>query len=105
MNVAKSGVRAVGEISNLFLAAAFITATLLFYDRTIAFIAAGGGFVRVADLGIGWIAQQASRPDITYKAVHWIGAWLCGIATLGCAWMSVLGLRWSYHAFLRLIKA
>lgn len=105
MNSMRATARSFGEIANLVLTAFFIASTLFFLSQMKASIVAGGGVARISDLGMGWIAQQAADPHIVHKVVAWVFAWGFGSAMLGCAWMSVLGLRWSYHALLRAIRA
>jgi hypothetical protein len=83
----------------------FLFTTLFCFARLNASIEAGGGFARFSDLNAFWIAQQAADPLILHKVLAWACAWGFGVAMIGCGWMSILGLRWSYHALLRTMKA
>lgn len=105
IHATKYTLRVIGDLANLAMAMIFIVATLVFHDRMHVFIAAGGGFAKPSDLGLAWVARQAQDPALLSHVISWSAAWGCGIAALGCAWMSILGLRWTYHALLRWIDA
>jgi hypothetical protein len=93
--------RAAGDLAN-------VAATLFFGWAAIAlkkaayehYLAGGGWPVFSKDT----VSSIVADPTAAMQYWHLLAAWCLLVASVGCAWMLVLGIRWSYHLVLRTLN-
>lgn len=94
--------RFLGDAANAALLAVFAMATVKLYGLAGHYLAAAGGWPHPS---LAYLEQVVLAPDARERILAWLAAWFCLVAAAGCAWMTILGLRWAYHALLRVISA
>lgn len=91
--------RKIGGAANVALACGFAWAAVRLGSSASDRIAAAGG---LPSLSVEAIRTAATAPEALSNAGNLAFAWGLGVASAGCAWMAVLGFRWTFHAALRL---
>jgi len=99
MNYVTKTIRFAGGGMNLVALLTFICAAFAFYGLTSDLIARAGG---IPELTAAGIEQFLRAPKAAERIGFLAAAWASFVGTLGCAWMSAIGLRWAYHALLRM---
>jgi len=98
---AADSLRIFGNGINALAVLAFAFLTYKLFGLASHHLAAGGPFPVPSADGIKAFAQL---PDVKQRLMHWTLAWFYGIGTAGLGWMTLLGIRWTYHAVLRLLS-
>ncbi|MBY3150969.1 hypothetical protein HFO56_00805 [Rhizobium laguerreae] len=96
-----TALRAAGDLANV--------AAMLFFGWAANFLkAAGFEHYRMAggtpSVSRATITALVADPTSALRYGHFLAAWGFFVASAGCAWMLILGLRWNYHFILRLLN-
>ena len=99
----ESVVRKGGAAFNAILLGAFLYAALSLYGYGTEKLeeAGGTGHLLAALSGPSEAAAFALSPGAAGRIASYAAAWLSLVAAAGCGWMSLLGMRWFFHAALR----
>jgi len=98
---AADSLRIFGNGINVLAAVAFAYLTWKLFGLASHHMAAGGALPSMTAEGLKAFMEL---PDMKQRLVHWTLAWFYGIGTAGLGWMTLLGIRWTYHAVLRLLS-
>lgn len=94
-------VKIIGIATNLTLVAGFAWVANEFYGKaSIAWNEVGNMPALTAHDLAAWVADPAALT----KVISAGSVWVYGIIAAGCAWMTILGLRWSYHMLIAIIQ-
>lgn len=94
-----TALRVVGDIANIVAMLFFGWAALFLKAAGIEQYHAAGGTPTISQ---ATIAAIVADPTSLLRYGHLVAAWGLFVASAGCAWMLVLGIRWNYHLILRL---
>lgn len=100
LTIAKA-LRTAGDVANAVAMIAFGWAALSLQALCLVHFAEAGGIPRL-DMGV--ISGIVADPSSGWRYLHLVFAWGYGVASVGCAWMTVLGLRWNYHLLIRVLN-
>lgn len=95
-----TGVRTLGMAVNLLMVAAFAYTTSVLAEMFLTNLKAIGS---LPSPDIPSIIALAQDPGLVNRLIALAKCWGFGVALLGSSWMTVLGLRWTYHAILSII--
>lgn len=98
---AAGSLRIFGNGINVLAAIAFAYLTIKLFGLASYHVSAGGSLPSLTADGL---KEFASQPDVKQRILHWVLAWFYGIGTVGLGWMTLLGIRWAYHALLRFLS-
>lgn len=109
LNTTGTALRFAGDMVNIAGVVAFAWAALHFKDMAVErFTQAGGTSVLDPKALSGTLSTVATSSDPAAAAISATMpyldlslAWVFAIAGGGCAWMALLGARWTYHFVLR----
>jgi hypothetical protein len=94
-------IRMAGDAFNVASLFAFGFATIWFKSS------ASEHFSRIEsypEVSVTGVVEYLKSADVYSNATDIGLAWLYTVATLGCGWMTILGLRWGYHFVLRMLN-
>lgn len=90
-------IRVGGLVVNLTALAVFLYGSNFFYQVALENFMT---LPAIPSLSLEWLMSLSSNPPTISSAKALAMVWVCGLGLAGCAWMSILGLRWAYHAAL-----
>jgi hypothetical protein len=96
-----NALRAAGDIANVVAMLFFGWAALFLKAAGIEQYHAAGGTPQISQ---ATIAEIVADPTSLVRYGHLVAAWGLFVASAGCAWMLILGMRWNYHLILRLMN-
>ncbi|MCS4089849.1 hypothetical protein [Rhizobium sp. BK176] len=94
-----NALRAAGDIANVVAMLFFGWAALSLKAAAVEQYHAAGGTPSISQAAVAAIVAD---PTSALRYGHLVAAWGLFIASAGCAWMLILGIRWNYHLILRL---
>lgn len=99
LDAAHGSISAAGAAANIAMMTGFAWATAhLWGVASEAFASAGG----VPSLSVSHLQALATDPALPSMAAGYATAWFASVGAAGCAFMTALGIRWAYHALLRM---
>jgi len=102
MNALASILRGAGDVANAAAAFAFGWATLALWSAAAGHWEAAGPLPPIT----GETLRAVLDDPAAYTGLWHLGAaWVLLVAALGCAWMTVLGVRWCHHFAVRLLDS
>ncbi|MCZ7861620.1 hypothetical protein O9X98_09420 [Agrobacterium salinitolerans] len=93
-----TALRAVGDLANVAAMLLFGWAAIALKNAAVDHYLVGGGRPVFSHATVSAIAAD---PASAIQYWHLAAAWGLFVASAGCAWMLVLGIRWNYHLMLR----
>lgn len=96
-----TALRAAGDIANVAAMLFFGWAALALKNAAYEQYIAGGGRPVFSQ---ATVSALATDPASAIQYWHLVAAWGLFVASAGCAWMFVLGIRWNYHLMLRVLN-
>jgi hypothetical protein len=93
--------RAAGDLANVAAMLFFGWAAILLKSAAFDQYRAAGG---TPSFSQATVAAIVGDPASALRYGHLLAAWGLFVASAGCAWMLILGLRWNYHLILRLLN-
>jgi hypothetical protein len=93
--------RAVGDLANVAAVLFFGWAALTLQNAALFQYEVGGGMPEFSQAALSAILAE---PASAVRYAHIAAAWGLAVASAGCAWMLILGVRWHYHLILRTLN-